>query len=159
MFQLVLTVMSVSLLCVTMIGGLSYMSNTFALRQAASVAVIAGDYAFETALSGYRMANNGAMPTTASWTSDLASYFPIGQSPSGGIGAVAPPINMSWSYNSTSKYICLYGVKISSGTQAGLIIAVKNIPNATLAKVCGATTANAVWDGTAAITILLQAGG
>lgn len=95
-----------------------------------------------TAFQAYRVANNGARPTSANWKSELSDYAP-GRSID---VAVKAPKGMSWSYAvaPAKSWVCLSGASVSKAVLEGIVTSLPSLSggSAWIAESCPADGAS-----------------
>lgn len=153
-----MAVLAIALMALVVAGGISYLKPDFAVRSETADRVTASYRSLESAVAAYRLSNGGALPSGSSWKSDLAPYFPGARASVD--DTLRAPKSMEWSFarSGSAVSICLSGSPISKAQHEGLALAKERSSLATLAKSCTGS-ADASFDGTAALRFELQSGG
>jgi hypothetical protein len=148
--------MSIALFSILAVSGIQYAPQNSAVARQTAFQVTTNYRSIEMAFGAYRMANHGAVPSPSAWRLQLDPYLQ---------GQVTAPANMAWSLGATTSgaYACVSNAgaaPVSSAIQTGLEQAAQQTsPSVVLSKTCGASTANTTYDGNAALTFPLLAGG
>ncbi len=139
MLNLMLSAIAIGIILPLGFFGFSAINSDLPTRAATKIAVSAQAVALQQAISAYKIANHGALPTEEADQSlpidSLSAYLPA--SPN-------PPAGLAWSYLATppAAEICLSGENISQAIFSGLSATAMLVPGSILAWHCTDTTPN-----------------
>lgn len=136
MIFLISGIIAIGLFAMLMVAGSGTLSTDSIVRRETAHVVESSISNIGNAFQAYRIANNGARPSTANWKAEMADY-----APSRSAEQMARPVRgMSWSYGvgANRSWFCLHGDQPSKAVIQGLSTVARHAAagKATIAQSC-----------------------